>query len=69
MMGLRTREGVDVAGLEQRTGLILWPSLAPAALRLEDRGLLAVKGRRLLPTEPGLDLAHSVVSSLWEALS
>jgi len=69
MMGLRTREGVDVTALEARTGLLLWPRLAPAASRLEERGLLTVKGRRLLPTEAGLDLAHSVVSSLWEALS
>ncbi len=69
MMGLRTREGVDVGVLERRTGLTLWPRLAEPAKRLADAGLLAVRGRRLVPTSRGLDLVHSLVLPFWEALS
>ena len=69
MMGLRTREGVDVGVLERRTGLTLWPRLAEPAKRLADAGLLAVRGRRLIPTSRGLDLVHSLVLPFWEALS
>ena len=69
MMGLRTREGVDVAGLEAATGLKLWERLRPAAERLAEAGLLEVGKGRLVPTAGGLDLVHSLVLPLWEALS
>ncbi len=69
MMGLRAREGVDVGALERRTGLALWSRLRPAAEALVAAGLLLLEDRRLLPTPRGLNLVHSLVRPLWDALS
>jgi len=69
MMGLRTREGVDLAVLETRTGLALRAPVLKAAAPLLEAGWLEVMGPRLAPTEAGLDRVHSLVLSLWDALS
>ena len=69
MMGLRTREGVDLGQLEARTGLPLKDRLLEAAAPLREAGWLEARGSRLAPTEAGLDRVHSLVLSLWEALS
>jgi len=69
MMGLRLREGLDLAALASRSGLAdLDRALAPAARRLADLGLLEEAGARLAPSEPGLDRLHAVLIELWEAL-
>jgi len=69
MMGLRLREGLDLAALAHRSGLAdLARALAPAARRLADLGLLEEAGTRLAPSEPGLDRLHTVLIELWEAL-
>ncbi len=68
MLGLRTREGVDLEALEARTGLMLWPALEPIAARLEAAGLLVVAGRCLRPTRAGLMRLHPVILALWEGL-
>ena len=69
MMGLRLREGVDLADLAARSGLAdLARALAPAAERLEAGGLLERAGARLRPTPAGLDRLHAAVLPLWEAL-
>ena len=69
MMGLRTREGVELGQLEARTGLPLKDRLLEAAAPLREAGWLEARGSRLAPTEAGLDRVHSLVLSLWEALS
>ena len=69
MMGLRLREGVDLAGLARRSGLAeLGRVLAPAAERLAAEGLLERARARLRPTEAGLDRLHAALLPLWEAL-
>ncbi|MGC8905163.1 radical SAM family heme chaperone HemW [Thermus sp.] len=68
MLGLRLREGVDVAGLEAKTGLSLWPLLQEKVRELAAEGLLAVEGKRLKPTPKAFPLLHRVVLALWEAL-
>lgn len=68
MLGLRLREGVDVAGVEARTGLSLWPFLQDKAGELGVEGLLEVEGTRLRPTPKAFPLPHQVVLALWEAL-
>ncbi|BDG16704.1 coproporphyrinogen III oxidase [Thermus brockianus] len=68
MLGLRLREGVDVAQVEARVGLSLFPLLEPRAKELAEAGLLQVEGKRLRPTPKAFPLLHRVVLSLWEAL-
>jgi oxygen-independent coproporphyrinogen-3 oxidase len=68
MLGLRLREGVDVAEVEARTGLPLWPLLQGKARELAAEGLLAVEEKRLRPTPRAFPLLHRVVLALWEAL-
>jgi len=68
MLGLRLREGVDVAGVEARTGLSLWPLLQEKVRELAAQGLLAVEEKRLSPTPRAFPLLHRVVLELWEAL-
>ncbi len=69
MMGLRAREGVDLGQLEARTGLPLKDRLLEASAPFREAGWLEARGSRLAPTEAGLDRVHSLVLSLWEALS
>ena len=69
MMGLRVREGVDLAALEGRSGLTFKEKLQEAARPYLEAGWLEQTGDRLAPTEAGLDRVHSLVLSLWEALS
>ena len=69
MMGLRLREGVDLAALERRSGLAgLERALAPAAERLAGEGLLERARARLRPSEAGLDRLHAALLPLWDAL-
>lgn len=69
MLGLRLREGVDVVALEERSGLELWGHLEKTLRRLEERGLIWTRHRRLGATRAGLPLLHRVILELWEALS
>lgn len=66
MLGLRLRSGVDLAALEQRTGLPLWDRLGPAITRLEQEGRLEPQGQAIRTTNLGL--VHPVILRLWEAL-
>lgn len=66
MLGLRLREGVEVGRLEARTGLALWPALAPIVAKLVEEGRLEANGRRLRATN--LSTLHPVILQLWEAL-
>ncbi|MBO1436551.1 radical SAM family heme chaperone HemW [Meiothermus sp. CFH 77666] len=66
MLGLRLREGVDVGSLEVRTGLELWPALAPTVAKLIGEGRLEARGQRLRATH--LSTLHPVILQLWEAL-
>jgi len=66
MLGLRLREGVDVGSLEARTGLALWPTLAPSVAQLIEKGRLEANGQRLRATN--LSTLHPVILQLWEAL-
>jgi len=68
MLGLRLREGLDVAEVERRTGLSLWPLLEGPARGLAQEGYLEVAGHRLKPTRKAFPLLHGVVLKLWEAL-
>jgi len=68
MMGLRIREGVDLAALQERTGLELRQSLVEVADELERAGLARLTGNRLFPTNAGLDRLHEVILKLWEGL-
>ena len=69
MMGLRTREGVDLKALAQRTGAPLCSRLLQAARPYIEGGFLRRKGCRLFPTQAGLNRVHALVLALWEALS
>jgi len=68
MMGLRTREGVDLRQLEKRTGLELRRTLASTSNELADGGLLRLDENRIAPTDAGLDRLHEAILQLWEAL-
>jgi len=66
MLGLRLREGVEVGRLEARTGLSLWPRLAPVVGRLVEEGWLEAEGRRIRATR--LSALHPPILRLWVAL-
>ncbi len=69
MMGLRLREGVDLAALARQSGLAgLDRALSPAVGRLEAEGLIERAGVRLRPNQAGLDRLHAALLPLWEAL-
>ncbi|WP_456446570.1 radical SAM family heme chaperone HemW [Oceanithermus sp.] len=69
MMGLRLREGMDLAALARQSGLAgLDRALSPAAGRLEAEGLIERAGVRLRPSQAGLDRLHAALLPLWEAL-
>ena len=68
MMGLRLREGVDLAALAQKSGLEIREALAPTARELLEEGLLARAGERLVPSDAGMDQLHRVVLKIWGAL-
>ncbi|XOB97880.1 radical SAM family heme chaperone HemW [Deinococcota bacterium DY0809b] len=69
MMGLRLREGVDLAALARQSGLAgLDRALSPAAGRLEAEGLIERAGVWLRPSQAGLDRLHAALLPLWEAL-
>ena len=69
MMGLRLREGMDLAALARQSGLAgLDRALSPAVGRLEAEGLIERAGVRLRPSQAGLDRLHAALLPLWEAL-
>ncbi|GAA6756091.1 radical SAM family heme chaperone HemW [Thermus thalpophilus] len=68
MLGLRLKEGVDLAEVEARSGLSLFPLLRRKAQELAEAGLLQLEGARLRPTPKTFSLLHPVILALWEAL-
>ncbi|MCS7195084.1 MAG: radical SAM family heme chaperone HemW [Meiothermus sp.] len=66
MLGLRLAQGVDVGRIEGRTGLSLWPLLAPVVQALLAEGRLEVEGKRIRATN--LNTLHPLILELWEAL-
>jgi len=68
MMGLRLREGVDLAALAQKSGLKIRETLVPAARELLEEGLLTRAGEHLAPSDAGMDQLHRVVLQIWGAL-
>jgi len=68
MMGLRTREGIDLRKLEEHSGLELRRTLAEKVGELADGGLLRLDENRIAPTDAGLDRLHEAILQLWETL-
>jgi oxygen-independent coproporphyrinogen-3 oxidase len=66
MLGLRLREGLDLAEIERRTGLELWSSLSPVIHKLETQHLLQVQGKRI--SSANLSVVHGTVLELWAGL-
>jgi oxygen-independent coproporphyrinogen-3 oxidase len=64
MLGLRTREGVDLDALRRRCGVDLLGERADDIAALEVAGLLSVAGRRLVPTLEGLAVADTLALRL-----
>ncbi|MDZ3833440.1 MAG: radical SAM family heme chaperone HemW [Sphingopyxis sp.] len=65
LMGLRLTEGVDLARIEARSGLVRAAFFdAEAAVRLGAQGLVAHQGDRLRVTDDGILLLDSILSEL-----
>lgn len=64
MLGLRTRDGVDLDALERRYGIDLGARNHRRLAELEARGLLRIVGRRLIPTLEGLAVADGLAAGL-----
>ncbi len=60
MLGLRTVEGVDLAGFRERFGVDLVAANGELVAELEDGGLVVVEGGRLRPTVRGLAVADGL---------
>lgn len=64
VMGLRLLTGVSIAALRQRFGIELIGYYGPTLHPLLDRGLVEIRGGRLLLTRQGLPLANQVMAAL-----
>ena len=65
LMGLRLREGVDLAGLGQRFGFAPEALLAPAKLALHERlGLVRRESSRVIVTEAGVPVLDALLGEL-----
>lgn len=66
-MGLRLREGVDLADLSRRSGLDVPARYAGAITENVERGLLALEGKQLRATPAGWWVLNRVVTDFLEA--
>lgn len=66
-MGLRTRQGVDLAALSTRTGLDIAPHVAPLLARYQSQGLL-LQGSRIQATEAGWWSLNKILGELMEVV-
>ncbi len=64
MLGLRTRAGVDLGGLEKELGLPLVAANTDRVTAWRDRGLVEVDDGRLRPTLSGLAVADRLAAEL-----
>ena len=60
MLGLRTREGIDLDEIERRCGLDLEPANRELASRFAEQGYLRIEGRRWIPTLDGWAIADAL---------
>lgn len=67
MTSLRTRAGLDVAGLKSRSGINVLTRYAPLIDELEHYKLLRVQDGFLQTTEAGLRQLNGVVRRFWQA--
>lgn len=66
MTGLRTRQGVDMEMLEQRTGIDVWSGYRPLLTRLVETGLLTLTPPYLRATAQGLWQLDGIVRKIFE---
>ncbi|MGL4608281.1 MAG: radical SAM family heme chaperone HemW [Trueperaceae bacterium] len=67
MTGLRTKCGVDIATLEQRTGIQVLTRYAELIQRLQHYELLEIKGSSLRVTQKGLLQLNGIVSEFFKS--
>lgn len=65
-MGLRLREGVNLAELSQRSGVAVAQAYAPAIATGQTQGLLVLEGERLRATEAGWWVLNRVITEFLE---
>lgn len=65
LLGMRTRQGVDLAAIRDRTGLDLFRGNQERLQEWQRVGLVRLDGSRVLPTLDGLVIAESLVRD-WE---
>ena len=65
-MGLRLREGVNLADLSQRSGVAVAEAYAPAIAAGQARGWLRLDGERLSATEAGWWVLNRVITEFLE---
>jgi putative oxygen-independent coproporphyrinogen III oxidase len=66
MLGLRTRQPLDLELLEQKAGLSIRERLEPTLDRLHEEDLLEYDPPNILITPRGRSILHSVVLQLWD---
>jgi oxygen-independent coproporphyrinogen-3 oxidase len=64
MLGLRTREGVDLAALDEALGRDIRGRNGSRLARLAEEGLVVLEGTRLRPTAAGLAVADGLAAGL-----
>ncbi len=67
MTGLRTREGLELARVEARTGVVLAQRFGPQLQQALEAGLLQERGGWLVATRRGLMLLNAVLRSFFAA--
>lgn len=65
-MGLRLREGVNLADLSRRSGVAVAQAYAPAIAAGQAQGLLTLEGERLRATEAGWWVLNRVITEFLE---
>lgn len=69
MTGLRTREGVDLAGLRERSGVDPLTRFAPQVAAALEQGTLQRRGDRLVASRRGLMVLNAVLRPFFAARS
>lgn len=64
MLGLRTADGVDLAGLEERFGIELRKCNAGVIAEFRDRGLIVYEAGHIAPTAAGMAVADALARAL-----
>ncbi|MEO1367415.1 MAG: hypothetical protein AAFX50_09575, partial [Acidobacteriota bacterium] len=64
MLGLRTRDGLDLDFVQALSGLDLWPRNAARLEQWRGHGWLDIDGRRILPTSGGMARADRLAVEL-----